>query len=191
MAEPVRLTGIAHTAWAESLFPGDWAVDATCGNGHDTAFLARAVRPDGRVFAFDLQESAVKATTRRLQREGLLDRVTLIKADHARLGEHLPCSAAGRVALVTFNLGYLPFGDHAVTTRPDTTLPALRGALKLLKPGGLLSVIAYRGHEGAMEEADAVSGFFKSPDAPWKMIRHESTGTADRPGPVWWWVAAP
>jgi hypothetical protein len=37
------------------LRPGDTAVDATCGNGHDTLALAELVGPSGRVFALDLQ----------------------------------------------------------------------------------------------------------------------------------------
>lgn len=35
----------------------DCAVDATCGNGHDTLFLSRLVGPGGTVHAIDLQAS--------------------------------------------------------------------------------------------------------------------------------------
>ncbi len=31
----------------------------------------------------------------------------------------------GRVGAVVFNLGYLPGGDHAFTTKPDSTLKAI------------------------------------------------------------------
>ncbi|PNH03525.1 putative rRNA methylase ytqB, partial [Tetrabaena socialis] len=50
-----RLTTITQAVWSQVLRPGDTAVDATCGNGHDTLFLARAVGPGGHVFAFDIQ----------------------------------------------------------------------------------------------------------------------------------------
>jgi ubiquinone/menaquinone biosynthesis C-methylase UbiE len=37
------------------LRPGDVAVDATCGNGHDTLFMAQCVGPSGCVHAVDVQ----------------------------------------------------------------------------------------------------------------------------------------
>lgn len=39
----------------QALRPGDTAVDATMGNGHDTLFLAQAVGPTGHVIGFDIQ----------------------------------------------------------------------------------------------------------------------------------------
>jgi len=56
----------AHEAMAACLRPGDWAVDATAGNGHDALFLAQTVGPQGRVVAFDVQPAAATATRRRL-----------------------------------------------------------------------------------------------------------------------------
>jgi len=44
------------------LRPGDSAIDATAGNGYDTAFLANTVGPHGHVYAFDLQQKALTAT---------------------------------------------------------------------------------------------------------------------------------
>lgn len=50
--------------------------------------------------------------------------------------------------LVCFNLGYLPFGDKHLMTKPETTVEALRAAADCLADGGALSVISYVGHEG-------------------------------------------
>ena len=180
------LTETAQAAWAPYLHPGDWAVDATAGNGWDTLFLARAVAPGGRVFAIDRQEPALAATAARLGENGLLDLVTLIRGDHARMRDYLACGVRGAVSLVCFNLGYLPGGDHGITTLPETTLPALLEALLLLKPEGALSVFAYRGHEGAMREAETVEHFFHNLPAPWKCTREVKTGSPENPGPVWW-----
>ena len=184
-----NLTELAQQAWLDHLRPGAWAVDATAGNGRDTAFLAGAAGPAGRVFAIDIQDAALRATAVRIGGLDLLERVTLVRGDHARLAELLPCKAMGAIDLVCFNLGYLPDGDHAVTTRPETTIPALRAALALLKPAGALSVIAYRGHPGGMREAQAVAGFFAALPAPWRLCQHLETGSAARPGPVWWLAA--
>jgi SAM-dependent methyltransferase len=183
------LTEIAQQAWAPYLRPGSWAVDATAGNGQDTEFLARAAGPAGRVFAVDIQQAALDQTRRRLAAAGLLDRITLVHGDHARLRDLLACGARGRVDLVCFNLGYLPGGDHALTTSPATTLPALLEALLLLGDRGALSVIAYRGHAGAMAEAEAVERFFASLPAPWRCTAHLATGSGTNPGPVWWLAA--
>src|ERR1700753_1556592 len=37
----------SHRLLEGRLRPGDWAVDATAGNGHDTVFLAQRVLPGG------------------------------------------------------------------------------------------------------------------------------------------------
>ena len=56
------LTRIAQAAVGAALGDGARAIDATMGNGHDTLFLARAVGPQGRVIAFDVQDAALAAT---------------------------------------------------------------------------------------------------------------------------------
>ena len=185
------LTEIAQQAWIPYLRPGAWAIDATAGNGQDTEFLARAVSPSGRVIAYDIQEAAIKSTTDRLEKAGLLSQVTLVKADHAELSGHLPCSSRSRIDLICFNLGYLPNGDHSVTTQPTSTLKAIRESLHLLKPSGALSIMAYRGHAGAMEEAEAVKDFVAALAKPCACRQFEETGSKERPGPVWWLIAQP
>lgn len=41
--------------------PGDTVVDATCGNGWDTLYMAQSVGPSGRVFGLDIQVRAAPA----------------------------------------------------------------------------------------------------------------------------------
>ena len=50
-----RLTGVAQEAWQEFVQKGDTVVDATAGNGGDTVWLAKAVGPHGKIYAFDKQ----------------------------------------------------------------------------------------------------------------------------------------
>lgn len=151
------LTQRAHAALGSVLGPGDVAVDATAGNGHDTLFLAGRVAPTGRIHAFDVQPAALAATRARLAKAGMEDRVTLHQAGHERMPEVLPESVAGRVRAVVFNLGYLPgSGDKAVTTLPATTARGLAAARTILAPEGLISVLVYRGHPGGPAEAEAV-----------------------------------
>lgn len=61
---------------------GDTVVDATCGNGYDTVFLARLVGEEGKVYAFDVQSQAIETTKDRLRENGLLENVILINEGH-------------------------------------------------------------------------------------------------------------
>ena len=115
-------------------------VDATCGNGGDTAFLCRLAGGQGRVLAFDIQPAALEATRARLAREGL--HAELILDSHANLLRHV---RPGSADAVVFNFGWLPGADHAVHSGAETSLPALEAALEALRPGGILSAVLYSG----------------------------------------------
>lgn len=143
---------LAHLVISRFLRRGDRAVDATCGNGHDTLLLAKLVGDTGRVWAFDIQERAISQTSLRLAQAGLLERVELILGGHETMSRH----AGGDLGVVVFNLGYLPGGDQTIITRPDTTLAALGHASNLLRPGGVLAITIYPGHEGGGDEQRAV-----------------------------------
>jgi SAM-dependent methyltransferase len=131
-------------------------VDATCGNGHDTLFLAGLVGAEGSVFAFDVQDRAVASTRQLLEEHGCLERVQLFCAGHETLATHVTEPVQG----VVFNLGYLPGSDKCCITTAETTLAALEQAVNLLGPGGILVVVVYPGHEGGGEEACAVERWF-------------------------------
>ena len=142
----------AQELLAEALYVGAVAVDGTMGGGGDTQFLCERVGETGRVYAFDVQEGAVLRTGERLREAGLLGRATLIHAGHERVRAFVP----EPVDAAVFNLGWLPGGDKAVTTRVETTIAALDGCLALLKPRGLLTVCAYPGHPEGEAEMQAV-----------------------------------
>lgn len=164
-----RATTLAHQIVSAHLRDGSIAVDATAGNGHDTEFLARCVGPRGRIHAFDIQETALEAARARLAASGLGDRVRWHLAGHEHLALHVP----GPVDAVMFNLGYLPGGDHALVTRPGTTVAACEAALARLAPGGLLSVVMYQGHPGGADEAAGVLEWaFGLDSSKWSMARY-------------------
>lgn len=132
--------------------PGDATIDATCGNGNDTLLLAGLVGASGKVWAFDIQEDAIETTARRLTEAGNAGLVELILGGHETMAQHVTVP----VGAVVFNLGYLPGGDRAVVTHAETTISALDQAAKLLKPGGILAVTVYPGHDGGAREHLAV-----------------------------------
>lgn len=144
----------AHAFLREFIRPGGFAVDATAGNGHDTVFLCRAVGPQGRVLAMDIQQQAVDATNARLQSVGLAHVGHAVRADHAGLADIL--KKEGRPCAVMFNLGYLPGGSHALFTTPRSSLLAMDAALAALVRGGALTVCAYSGGLQGTTERDAV-----------------------------------
>ena len=45
-------------------------IDATCGNGGDTAFLCGITAPEGKVVGFDVQEAAIASTRKRCTHDG-------------------------------------------------------------------------------------------------------------------------
>jgi predicted methyltransferase len=159
----LRATELAHLVVRQSVRPGDWAIDATVGNGHDTALLAGLVGPSGRVFGFDVQEAALSAAAQRLRG---LEQVSLHLSGHERMASVLPTAARGRIAAVMFNLGYLPGGARAIVTEPQTTLAALDQALDLLAIRGIVTLVGYPGHPGGADEAAAVRARIEQlPDA--------------------------
>lgn len=136
------------------LKPGETAVDATCGNGHDTVALARLGA--GTIYGFDIQEEALRTTKEALLREGLYShRVHLILDGHENMRQYIK----EPVQAVIFNLGYLPHASKETVTEKETTLKAVSEALALLKKGGLLCVTMYSGHPGGQEEKEALLSF--------------------------------
>ncbi len=158
----------AHVLATRSLTEGGVAVDATVGNGHDTVVLAREVGSAGRVFGFDVQAEAIERTRSRLASEDIGATVDLVQAGHEEMQRHLPAELRGKVGAVTFNLGYLPGSASTLTTRPDTTIPALNVAVRLLRPGGVVTVVLYTGHEGGSAEAEEVDAW--AADLPQKQF---------------------
>jgi len=154
----LSLTQLAHQECGAG--QGDIVIDATAGNGHDTLFLAERVGPFGKVYAFDIQASALECTAARLAAAGMTN-VRLIQDDHANMLQTIDPLHHGQISTVTFNLGYLPGGDKTMITKTASTLAAIDAAIKLLRDGGRLTILAYPGHPGGFEETVAVERAIK------------------------------
>ena len=149
------LTSQVHELLAAQSLQGETLIDATAGNGHDTLYLAQCTGPQGKVYAFDIQATAIEQTELRLTEAGYCN-VEYLEKSHAEMLQLLPEELRGEIAAITFNLGYLPGGDKNAITGIDSTQQALTASVQLLKPGGLLTILAYTGHPGGADEADAV-----------------------------------
>jgi len=177
---PPRPTSLAWTLLREAVHDGDLVIDATAGNGHDTLFLAECVGENGRVLAFDVQQAAIHSSSERVAAAGFSKRVEFHHESHATMASHAP---PGSVAAVMFNLGYLPGEDHQLTTGTEETLAALDAAALVLKPGGVISVVCYPGHEVGAGESAAVEDWMNSRAATgWRIAKYAMLGTL-RPSP--------
>ena len=135
-------------------------VDATCGNGGDTAFLCNLTAPAGRVLAFDVQPEAIRSTRTRLEQAGVpAERYELICGSHADLLQYVQ---PGTADAVMFNFGWLPGADHGVFSTAQSSIPALQAALQAVRPGGIVSAILYSGAVIGSEEKQAVLRFLRA-----------------------------
>lgn len=159
------------------------ALDATCGNGHDTLFLAKSLREahagkDHLVISLDVQQQAMENTRKLLAENLLADNVLLLLQSHEALESILGnmqnnYEAPARLCVGMYNLGYLPGSDKKIKTCKRSTLVSLCAVGERLAAGGLLSIHAYGGHPGGLEELEALDDWSSKlePEA-WSVARY-------------------
>ena len=160
---------------------GAIAVDATCGNGFDTLFLAEQVGSSGLVYGVDIQSRAIETVRAKLLEAGTLQQCRLVVGSHSQLNAMIEQEHAGAVSVVMFNLGYLPLGDKTIVTKPETTLAGLDQAFEMLRPGGFLSVLAYPGHRGGQEESQCVADWVARHADVIRSQRFQDPGNSNSP----------
>ena len=117
-------------------------VDATCGNGGDTAFLCNLI-----------------ARARLEQVNVPAERYSLVCGSHADLLQYVQ---PGTADAVMFNFGWLPGADHGVFSTAQSSIPALQAALQAVRPGGIVSAILYSGAVIGSDEKQAVLRFLRA-----------------------------
>jgi SAM-dependent methyltransferase len=171
-----KATEFVRTILNTHLRPGDIAIDATCGNGHDTLALADKVGAKGFVLAIDIQSAAIESTRALLAENARADSVRLVRGDHAHL-RALWKNHAGELPsprAIVFNLGYLPGAGKDVITSAESTLSALGHAVDLLAPDGILLCTCYPGHPGGDVETSAVGTWMAAlPHREWLVVCYE------------------
>lgn len=153
---------LAHDFVARHVQPGDFCIDATAGRGRDTLFLCDLVGGHGHVLALDIQPQAVESTRKLLLQEGVADCAQVVLDSHSNVDTY---AAPGSVDCIMFNFGWLPGGDHTVSTNPESSLPALEKALTLLRPGGVMSLCIYYGGDSGYAERDALLAYLPTIDS--------------------------
>ncbi len=158
--EIVNTHKISREIMDRKLEKGHVCVDATLGNGHDSLYLAEKIGEEGKLYAFDIQEIALETSRKRLEKDGLAANTIFIHDGHENLDKYVK----EPVDLFIYNLGYLPRGDKDIRTKKSTTRESLEKALKLLEKNGIILITCYTGHDGGMEEKNAVEELLRNLD---------------------------
>lgn len=155
-----RILPFSKTLLNQHIKEDSIVIDATCGNGHDTLYLAQQTQ-QGHVYGFDIQATAIAETERRI---GDYPNVQLIQDSHANVAQHLAPEHRGHVDVAIFNLGYLPHGDKTIITQAPSTIAAIEAIMEMLAPEGIIILVIYHGHPGGTEEKDALLEYLSKID---------------------------
>lgn len=148
-------------------------VDATCGNGNDTLFLAQNFNR-AKIYAFDIQENAINNSKIKCENH---PNIEFICDSHANFNTYL----TGTFDLFIYNLGFLPNSDLQVTTNFDSTIDSISQALDLLKIGGAIILTLYRGALN-LDEALKVEEFTQNLSSyQYIVAKYEHLNTNDSP----------
>lgn len=168
MKKRTPITQYCHERIKQMIREPILCIDATAGTGKDTAFLATLVGEKGKVISMDIQEMAIEQTKKRLLKEQLSNRVEVVLDSHAHMDRY---ANEGSVSLIMFNLGYLPGGDHNLSTKAETTIEALEKGLTLLREGGMISLLIYSGGDSGFEEKNQVLAWLRElPDDKYTVL---------------------
>jgi SAM-dependent methyltransferase len=110
-----------------ALGPGMRVVEVGCGTGYLSREVARRIQPGGMLFCVDIQTRMVEKTLKRLDAGGIRNVQGFV-------------APASKLPFDIFDID-LVFLVYVLGEIPDTDrLPALREALRILRPGAALSI---------------------------------------------------
>lgn len=143
--------------WKNLLKSDDNVIDATCGRGKDSLFLAKILKK-GKLFCFDIQKEAIDSSYLLLKRENIdLKRIYFYNQSHVYFSK-IP----DKIKLIVYNLGYLPGGKKFITTERSTTLKSIKNSLSLVERKGAVSITCYPKHQAGEKETLAILGYLRS-----------------------------
>ena len=125
-------------------------VDMTLGNGYDSAFLVEHCQ---YVYAFDIKKKAIENSQKRISKNN----IQYILDSHEYIDRYLDKFDIG-----VFNLGYLPLGNHYITTLLSSTKVAIEKALDMMTT--VLFIVVYPGHEEGRKESEWIDEYVKNLD---------------------------
>ncbi len=171
--QKVSITERSHQILQSNLNKDSIVIDATCGNGHDTLFCATIAK---EVHAFDIQEIAI-------------NRSKLLTKDYSNIHFHKDSFVkildyCTNYHGVIFNLGYLPNGDHHLTTNHIDLIDVIK---KLhIRQQGFILIVVYPGHIEGLKEAVALQQFVDQHDTKYEVIKVPYDTKKEAPYILYW-----
>lgn len=132
-------------------------IDATCGRGSDTLYMAKMVAGFGCVFSYDIQQVALDTALSVLKQNNLTN-VTLNLGSHEFIKED-------DFDLAIFNLGYLPMGDKTITTNHEVSLKAIQNLvikMEHFEHNAMIIIVLYPGHPEGLIESQVIDEYAKN-----------------------------
>lgn len=154
----INVTDLAHNLLTHYINENSIVVDATCGNGNDTLFLAKNVK---YVHAFDIQQQAITNT------KTLTSNFSNISFYHQSF--ETITSTISNYDGVIFNLGYLPGSDKLIKTNYEVTIKTL--SLLHERKTGFILVVVYPGHVEGFLESVAIQSWLDKNRIIYRVIK--------------------
>lgn len=169
----VSITELSHQILESLLNSNSILIDATCGNGHDTLFGAKIAK---EVHAFDIQEIAINQTKK------LTKDYRNIHFHHDSFINFL--KYVEHYDGIIFNLGYLPNGDHQITTKHEILIKTIQQLHE--RHQGFILIVVYPGHIEGLKEAVALQQYVDQHDIKYEIIKVPYETKKEAPYILYW-----
>lgn len=175
----VSISDLSHI-FLESLTDGSGIyIDATAGNGNDTLFIAKMLKKDGYLYAFDISHKAVGNTGQLLKESNIIsDNIRIIHDSHENIDKYI---INKKIKAAMFNLGYLPNSDKNTATNAEITICALEKILNMLNSKGVIIICSYTGHDNGKEDKAVNSYLLGLDKKEYEISRTEMIGRENAP----------
>lgn len=163
------------------LNPKGLFIDATLGNGHDSHFILSLKDFSGELLAFDIQEKAIENAFERVRPITTLSNqnYSFILDTHANVEDYI---GSKEIQSAIFNLGYLPGGDHNITTQVNSTIEAIDILLDRLSLHGQIIIVIYSGHdEGMNERVELLERYSHLPQENYQVLTYQFINQINQP----------
>lgn len=176
----LRALHYSHTLLNQLIlkFPKGNFIDATLGKGNDAHFILTHPNFEGHLYGFDIQPQAIEFSKTKLSSIPPSN-YTLFEKSHSEIQTLLPnIPLHGAI----FNLGYLPGGDHAITTHVSSTISAIEQIAHQLVTSGQIILVVYSGHpEGQKEKEALFSTLSRWPQEQYQVLQYEFINQKNHP----------
>ena len=168
-----KITDISHLLLSNHIKQGDLVIDATCGNGYDTLFLATLVGNNGVVHAYDIQEQAI-INAKNLTKD--FNNIIFHHESHENINYE-------NIKAVIFNLGYLPKGDKSITTTYESTKNIIMKLVESynVNKNMLILIVVYVGHIEGNKESTWLEEFTSSLDTSYMCCKYQPINQHNSP----------